>query len=190
MIVLSGVAFANWLRIASISAATSNFCSKRDVLAKPYGAMAHWLAWPTISSTGSRQLWLRTSNSQPSCIQRAISITSFHRGDVLWIVTSEGPDDLLLVGRQRVDRIVGQAEAERITGSQNLWKAEYHAMSDDPEDKANLDISRSARRLTFDGSVDRLPRGFTGRNLQTIRRLDEGSGAILERLWAQRHDAD
>jgi hypothetical protein len=41
-------------------------------------------------------------------------------GDVLWIVTSKGPNDLLLVGRQKVDRIVGQMEAERRLQESNL----------------------------------------------------------------------
>ncbi len=106
------------------------------------------------------------------------------------IVTSEGPGDLLLVGRQQVDRIVGQLEAKAITGTPNLWKTEYHAISDQPDEKVNRDISRSARRLTFNGVVDQLPLGFSGRNLQTIRRLEDGSAALSERLWAGRDEAD
>jgi hypothetical protein len=54
-------------------------------------------------------------------------------GDVLWIVTSEGPDDLVLIGRQRVDRIVSQSTAEKLLRNPELWKAEFHAICDSPE---------------------------------------------------------
>ena len=110
-------------------------------------------------------------------------------GDTLWIVSSEEPDDLVLVGRLKVDRIVGQAEAERILGP-NLWEAEYHTICDEPEDKIILNISRWARELGFDGVVDRLPEGFTGQHLQSMRRLDFDSANLLERLWTQRNEAE
>lgn len=110
-------------------------------------------------------------------------------GDVLWIVTSEEADDLVLVGRMKVDRIVGKLEAEHILRRGNLWEADYHAISDSPEDKALLDISRYAPELSFDGGVDSLPSGFTGKNLQTMRRLDYSGEALMERLWARRNEA-
>ncbi|HZZ29469.1 MAG TPA: hypothetical protein VFE46_15835 [Pirellulales bacterium] len=115
----------------------------------------------------------------------------YHRvavGDVLWIVTSEEPDDLLLVGRQRVDRVVGQQEAEQLTKSSTLWKAEYHVFCNTPEEKGNLNISGWARQLRFDGAVTQLPEGFSGQHLQTMRRIEDVSGELLERLWSQRED--
>lgn len=111
-------------------------------------------------------------------------------GDCLWIVTSEGPNDLVLVGRQRVDRIVGQLEAEQLLHSPNLWQAEYHAISNEPEEKVYLNISRWARRLLFEGVVEDLPTDFTGKNLQAMRCLYDGSARLLERLWARRHEAE
>lgn len=110
-------------------------------------------------------------------------------GDILWIVSSEEPDDLVLVGRQKADRIVGQAEAERILGP-NLWEAKHHAICDEPEDKILLDISRRAHQLGFDGGVDCLPEGFTGQHLQSMRRLDHDSANMLEGLWGQRNEAE
>jgi hypothetical protein len=111
-------------------------------------------------------------------------------GDVLWIVTSEELNDLVLVGRQRVDRIVGRLEAERVLRRKSLWDAEYYALSDSPEDKLNRLISFWAFELGFDGPVDRLPDGFTGQNLQTIRRLDFDSEGLMERLWADRDELE
>ena len=109
-------------------------------------------------------------------------------GDVLWIVTSEGPDDLILVGRLRVDRIVGQEQAQRELRRTDLWEARYHAISDAPEEQVLLDISRFASNLTFDGTVECLPAGFTGRNLQAMRRLDCGGSEWMEYLWARRSE--
>ena len=110
-------------------------------------------------------------------------------GDILWIVSSEERDDLVLVGRQRVDRILSQAEAERILGS-NLWEAKYHAICNEPEDMIMLDISRRAHELGFDGVVDCLPEGFTGQHLQSMRRLDYDSANMLEGLWGRRNEAE
>lgn len=106
-------------------------------------------------------------------------------GDVLWIVTSEGPDDLVLVGRQRVDRIVSQTQAEAILGTSWLWEARYHAISNQPQPVVMVDISLYARRLGFEGTVEYLPEGFTGQHLQAMRRLDFESSGLLERLYAQ-----
>ncbi len=108
--------------------------------------------------------------------------------DVLWIVTSEAPDDLVLVGRQFVDHVVGQAEAQRRMLNTHLWEADYHVICDQPENKMNIDISSIANRLRFDGGVDELPEGFTGKNLQTMRRLDDRTAERLERIWENRHN--
>ncbi len=110
-------------------------------------------------------------------------------GDVLWIVSSEGPNDLVLVGRLRADHVVEQTEAERILGSTGLWEATHHAISDEPEEKMNLDISRRAHDLGFDGVVEWLPEGFTGQHLQALRRLDFDSASLLDRIWAMHTDS-
>jgi hypothetical protein len=108
--------------------------------------------------------------------------------DVLWIVTSEEPGDLVLVGRQRVDRIVNQAEAEKQTLNKQVWQAKYHAICDEPEEKMLIDISRLAEQLSFEGVVEELPENFSGKNLQTMRRLDDRSAEILENIWVKRHE--
>jgi hypothetical protein len=109
-------------------------------------------------------------------------------GDVIWVVTSEGADDLVLVGRQRVDHLMGRVEAERCLGMTDLWDATHYAISDMPEEKAILDISRWASRLTFDGRVESLPPGFSGQHLQTMRRLAVDSVTLLEWLWSRSSD--
>jgi hypothetical protein len=109
-------------------------------------------------------------------------------GDVLWIVSSEEPDDLVLVGRQHVDRIAGEVEAKSLLGINDLWPADLYAISDSPEDKSNLPISRFASQLSFDGVVGELPQGFSGQHLQAIRRLDFDSAQLLERLWRDRDE--
>lgn len=107
-------------------------------------------------------------------------------GDILWIVTSEGPNDLVLVGRQFVDQIVEYDEAVNRLGTTELWNAKFYALSDAPEAKENLTISSWASQLRFRGSANALPEGFTGRHFQTIRCLDEKSAELLERLWKSR----
>jgi len=110
-------------------------------------------------------------------------------GDVLWIVTSEQADDLVLVGRQTVDRLVGQLEAQQITKSPDLWPADLHAITDKPEHKCNLNISDWASKVEFDGAVKYLPQGFSGQHMQAIRRLSSSGVSVLERLWARRDES-
>src|SRR6185436_1984552 len=109
-------------------------------------------------------------------------------GDVLWVVTSEEPNDLLLVGRLRVDKIVGQHEANRLMETPNLWESEFHVFTEEPQEKAYLNISRWATQLEFDGVVTSLPEDFTGQHLQAKRRLDGNSEGLMEKLWSMRHD--
>ena len=145
--------------------------------------MAHYLVywkpeavasshWPTLQYSASKQY----SKLRP--------------GDVLWVVTSEEPNDLVLVGRQLVNRIVERDEAMRILGSPDIWPADFYAISDNPEEKVNLDISHYAYELSFDGIVNQLPENFSGQHLQTLRRLDFDSELIMERLWQKRDDFD
>ena len=121
--------------------------------------MTHYLVYWKPSTVVDDEPWPRIMHSASDQYHR-LSI-----GDVLWVVTSEEPDDLVLIGRQRVDRIVGQEEAERITATPNLWKSEYHAICDEPQVKAYLNLSRWAPQLSFDGVVRQLPEGFTGQHL-------------------------
>ena len=141
--------------------------------------MSHYLVyWKPDTVAESTSPALRYSASK--------QYDKVHPGDVLWIVTSEGPDDLVLVGRQKVDHVVGEIAAKAMLGRTNLWPSPWHVITENPEQKANLDISRHAARLSFDGVVSQLPDGFTGQHLQAMRRLDFDSANLLERLWQLR----
>ena len=144
--------------------------------------MAHYLVYwkaQTVADNESSALLMHSASNQYEKVKV---------GDVSWIVSSEGPNDLVLVGRQSVDQMVGQLEAERITNNPNLWAADLHAITKLPEAKANLDISPWAFDLEFDGGVDSLPDGFSGQHLQTLRRLTYSGINVLERLWARRNE--
>jgi hypothetical protein len=144
--------------------------------------MAHYLVYwkaKTVADNESSVLLMHSASNQYEKV---------NVGDVLWIVSSEGPNDLVLVGRQSVDQLVGQLEAERTTNTRNLWAADRHAISKSPDEKANLNISPWAFDLEFDGGVDSLPEGFSGQHLQSIRRLTYSGINVLERLWARRNE--
>jgi len=104
-------------------------------------------------------------------------------GDVVWSVTSNG-GKLFLFGRLIVDYIVDGEEAEAILGHSNLYEASFHVITDSPEPSFPIDISEAALQLRFDGTVDRLPMGFSGRNLQSIRKLAIPSVQQMEETWA------
>lgn len=107
-------------------------------------------------------------------------------GDVLWIVSSLGSNNLVLVGRQKVDRILDQDEAEALLGSDTLWIADYHVISEAPEELRLIDISDLAKRLRFIGTISKLPDGFSGKNLQTMRKLAPTSAELVQELWDNR----
>lgn len=108
-------------------------------------------------------------------------------GDVVWGVTSRGTDDLHLVTRVDVDRVLhSRAEAVDLLGEDIWGEAEHFVVGPEgPGVVADIDLSEVARRLTFEGAVERLPAGFTGRNLQRMRRLTPESAALLERAWQE-----
>ena len=107
-------------------------------------------------------------------------------GDVLWIVTSQGRNDLRLVGRIAVMQVTSsQAEARAHVGRQDLWEAGWYALAD-PEQaqpKQDLSIGHIAAELRFEGTPDHLPADFSGQNLQSMRRLTTESADLLEQQW-------
>lgn len=107
---------------------------------------------------------------------------------MLWIVTSEEPDDLLLMGRQRIDRMMNQTQADAHFDYSTIWRSKYHAITEEPEEIVNLTISHVAPQLRFDGTVESLPSGFTGQHLQRMRKLKPSAITLLEHLWMQRFD--
>jgi len=88
------------------------------------------------------------------------------RGDTLWVVTSPAQGKLILVARIAVTRVVhSRAKAVRI-GDESAWRDAEHFAFDRREDsrpKQEIDITSIARRLTFEGGVQRLPRSFDGK---------------------------
>jgi hypothetical protein len=108
-------------------------------------------------------------------------------GDTVWIVTIMA-GRLCLVGRIVVGRVVSRRVAERVLRTTNLWDAKFHVIArrGTVSTLRAIDIRGIASRLQFMGSVDRLPRGYSGRSLQTLRTLTADSAKLLRRQW--RHD--
>ena len=110
-------------------------------------------------------------------------------GDVLWAVTSRSAGDLRLIARIGVhDVAMSREHAEALAGGRWLWSdANEFAIGDgeDARTAQDIDLSEVARRLVFEGGVDRLPRNFTGQHLQSMRRLSAESAALLERAWTE-----
>lgn len=107
-------------------------------------------------------------------------------GDVVWVITMED-GRLYLIGRMEVDVVVNQKEAARILKYNDLWEADYHALAapGTESDMTVIDITDLAPKLRFQGTVDRLPAGFTGRNLQTMRKLTPVSADLIEATWSE-----
>lgn len=106
-------------------------------------------------------------------------------GDVVWIITIS-EKHMYLIGRLEVDVVVNPREAARILQDHNLWGATYHAIAvPGSESKLTMvDITDIASELRFDGgTVDRLPRDYSGRNLQSVRTLSAVSTNLLEAAW-------
>jgi len=107
-------------------------------------------------------------------------------GDVIWAVTSLAPNDLRLVARIAVEQVIhSRPEAVAILGEAAWRDAEHFALGREEESrrKQDIDLSDIARRLTFEGTVQRLPKDFDSKNLQRMRKLTPESAAILQRAW-------
>ena len=107
-------------------------------------------------------------------------------GDVLWAVTSPSPRRLTLVARIKVEKLLSGKEGRASLGP-TAWKtATQFAVSKKAQSrvKQNLDVSTVARKLTF-SSARPLPANFSGRNLQTIRRLGTEGVVLLRRAWSK-----
>ena len=107
-----------------------------------------------------------------------------NQDDVVWIVTCKD-SYLILLGRLEVDRVTTQEQAEReFDVDFDLWEAEWHAIARAAEPARRVNITDVALRLRFDSKTRRrLPRKFSGKNFQRMRRLTEQSAHLLERQW-------
>jgi len=103
-------------------------------------------------------------------------------GDVVWTVTCDHKK-LILVNRLKVDHLCSQEEAEKKMDNTNLYEADFHIITESPDSNLWIDISNVALDLRFDGVVDRLPMGFSGRNMQSMRKLAIPSIQLLEEKW-------
>jgi len=111
-------------------------------------------------------------------------------GDKVYVVNNF-KGDLVLIGRLEVEKIVSQAEAERILGVE-VWDALEHIIAK-PGSATPMRFERivpmdMVRQLLFQGakgfeslkfeSEDRLDR----QTLRGVRRLSDGSARLLESL--------
>lgn len=105
------------------------------------------------------------------------------RGDEVWFVTID--DELLLFGHMIVGEVMSQSAVEALLGTTDLWEAKYHIVPEgSPKPYREVRIANIALDLRFDGGVDRLPRDYSGRNLQSMRALTSESAQMLKRVWA------
>lgn len=107
------------------------------------------------------------------------------KADVIWGVTSGGPNELRLVSRVEVEKVLhSTAETVKFLGDNTGPDVEHFVIGRASERVAvDINLGKVARRLTFAGAVKRLPAGFTRRNLQRLRRLTPESADLLERAW-------
>lgn len=118
--------------------------------------------------------------------------------DTLWIVQCPDENELFLIGRIVIGRIVGRAEAEAALGRADLFcratQSRKKKGRDGPEQFVlaksgrvdwvrTVDISGIAATLRFVGPSDRLPPRFTGQHFQTLRILSGDSPILLEDRW-------
>lgn len=119
-------------------------------------------------------------------------------GDTLWIVRCPGENELELLGRIVIGRIVGRAEAEAALGRADLFCRATQSRKKKGRDAPGQfvlaksgtvdwvrksDISDIAATLRFVGPSDRLARRFTGQHFQTLRILSGDSAILLEDCW-------
>ena len=147
--------------------------------AKPRGGggmarsfMQYWKPAEAKKATGTLE---HTAGDQLRRVQR---------GDVVWIVTVfDGK--LWTLGRIVAGFIGGQRATERWLRSTNLWPAKTHVVAAPRSARRPrlTDLTELAPGLRFKGTVDRLPRRFSGTNLQTMRELSRESAKMVSRAW-------
>lgn len=98
------------------------------------------------------------------------------KDDVLWIVTLRDYR-LTLLGRLMVDRVVGQAEAERHFAKSDLYEAEFHVIAQPGTVQAvsEVDVHDLALTIRFNSPNPELTLnehgGVDGKQIQAIREL-------------------
>lgn len=117
----------------------------------------------------------------------------FHRvrsGDTVMIVTVRS-GSLRLVGRLCVEIIADPAEARQLLGTDDLWKADFHAIAlagtEAPLRELPLDAVASLLRFESPTGRDRLSVSddyVSAMQLQTMRRLALESARLLRSIWA------
>jgi Domain of unknown function (DUF3883) len=111
-------------------------------------------------------------------------------GDLLWIVTIRDYQ-LKLLGRLRVEKIVGQKEAELLLGPE-IYEAEFHALAvpNTVELVSEINIQDLAKVLRFKSERDKLALNdagaVDGKQIQTLRELTPESAQLLAERWGHR----
>jgi hypothetical protein len=104
--------------------------------------------------------------------------------DEVWSVTVED-GTLFLQGHAVVQQVVDRVQAENLLSRHDLWDAEFYAIAQQPwEPVRALDITAIAPRLTFEGTITKLPVGWTAQSLQSMRRLTPESAKVLRQVWS------
>lgn len=117
------------------------------------------------------------------------------RLDVLWIFTSF-ERRLKLVNRFVVGQVTDTERAMQLTGREDLWDAEYQALTEPEmaEPIRVIPLRGLTSRLRFDSSNDRLRVDPDGKidvqQLRTIRKLKPASAMALNRLWTKGGELD
>lgn len=113
-------------------------------------------------------------------------------GDTIWIVTVRS-GSLRLVGKLGVGFIVDTAEARRRLGTDDLWDADYHAITpagtEERLEELHLDHVVSLLRFDSPAGHDRLTLTdglVSAQQLQTMRRLTQESAQLVRLIWQAR----
>ena len=107
------------------------------------------------------------------------------KGDTVWIVTSK-TGVFSLLGPIVVNEITGTREAERRLGMSDLYDADFHIFpADGTAAKMKwIDVTTELPKLWFSGTKNnRLLPGWSAGNLQAMRKLTDGSGKMLQRIY-------
>jgi hypothetical protein len=157
--------------------------SKRKITLKQKHdkTMTHFLAYWTFANASY------TDEANEGLLLHAAS-NQFGRlteGDTVWIATSKD-NRFYLLGPILVDEITNTKEAESRLKRDDLYLAKYHILAADGAAAKMkwVDVMDDLPKLRFSGTkIDRLPASWGAGNLQTMRKLTEGSGKILESIY-------
>lgn len=114
------------------------------------------------------------------------------KGDTVWIVTSND-GTFYLLGPIVVHEIVSTKEVERRFKRTDFFDATHHILAAKSKEVRMkwIDVTKVLPKLRFEGTErDRLPAGWSARNLQTMRKLSLSSHELLEKTYVDADSAE